>query len=86
MHEPSSATSISEGPPSLTIVEEVAALDGTDPLSLPPLYDAVDPDALDSLFRSSSGDNPRAAGAMQFTYCGYDVRVEADGTIVIIEP
>ncbi|ELZ15285.1 hypothetical protein C477_18905 [Haloterrigena salina JCM 13891] len=83
MHEPSSVTSVSEGQPSLTIVERVAALDGTDPLSLPPLYDAIDPDALDSLFQSSSADGPQTTGAVQFTYYGYDVRVDADGEIAI---
>ncbi|WP_126662714.1 HalOD1 output domain-containing protein [Haloterrigena salifodinae] len=83
MHEPSSVTSVSEGQPSLAIIERVAALDGTDPLSLPPLYDAVDPDALDSLFQSSSTDGPQTTGAVQFTYYGYDVRVDADGDIVV---
>ncbi|NUC73389.1 hypothetical protein HTZ84_13880 [Haloterrigena sp. SYSU A558-1] len=83
MSKPSHSAELSSETPSLAIVERVAALDGTDPLSLPPLYDAVDPEALDSLFQSSSTDGPRTTGSVQFTYYGYDVRVDADGEIAV---
>ena len=44
-------------PPSERIVEAVAAASGTSPLDFEPtLYDAVDPEALDSLVRSGSDE------------------------------
>jgi hypothetical protein len=47
---------------------------------LSPLYGAVDPDALDSLFRSadSAGRSPRR---VSFRYCECDVVVWGDGRI-----
>lgn len=67
--------------PSMTIVERIAEREGEDPVHLPPLYDTVDPEALDTLCR------PSVAGASQisFTYCGYDVRAHGDGEIEITE-
>lgn len=43
-----------------------------------PLYDAVNPDALDALCSSFSGD-----GAVSFAYNGYDVTVTDEETIVL---
>ncbi|WP_049941582.1 HalOD1 output domain-containing protein [Haloterrigena turkmenica] len=77
--EPSSET------PSLEIIERVASLEETDPLALPPLYDTIDPDALDSLVQSSAADGARTESTIRFTYCGYDVRVGADGGVVVSE-
>lgn len=38
------------------VVRAVAATTGRDPESLPPLADSVDPDAIDALFHSRSGN------------------------------
>ena len=46
---------------------------------LAPLYEAVDPDALDSLLRSSGIDR------VEFTHCGCLVSIYADGR-VDVEP
>lgn len=86
MHDPNGSTAISGETPSLTIVEQVAALEGTDPIALPPLNDAIDPDALDSLVQSSAPDDPRTPAAVHFTYCGYDVHVEGGGSILVSDP
>ena len=40
-----------------------------------PLYDIVDPDALDALFQGRDG------GAVTFDYAGYAVTIRADTTI-----
>lgn len=59
------------------IVDGVAALEGADPIALPPLFDAVDPDALAAIFSpSESGD--RRSGYVGFTYAGHRVRVDFD--------
>ena len=67
----------------LTIVERIATLEGRDPVTLPPLYDTIDPEALDSLVGSSTAGDSRSPTTIRFTYCGYDVRVRGDGEIGI---
>lgn len=61
------------------IVFEVAEREGTDPTQLPPLYEVVDPDALQA-FVESSGDD---ALAVEFLYQGYEVRVTSDGDVEV---
>lgn len=57
--------------PSMAVVELVADVTGTDPLELPPLYNALDPDALDSLCGNSSGFS-----SLEFEYTSRTVTVE----------
>ena len=56
-----------------TIAEEL----GTDPASLPPLCESIDPDILNG-FRDASG---ASAKALSFEYLGYEVVVTDDGVI-----
>lgn len=68
-------------PLSQAVVESVARAEGVDPLDLEvPLYDAVDPDALDALFQQdgTSGD-----GRIQFSYYGYRVTVTGAGHVTL---
>lgn len=67
-------------PVSLRVVDEIADKEGTSPLELEPLYDVVDPDALDALFQSDS-----AEGTFEFTYHGYHVVVREDGRLTVGE-
>lgn len=70
-----------ETPPSETVVETVADLEGSEPLGLePPLYRVIDPDALDALFDPASGDPLRSGTRVAFDYLGYRVVVE-DATV-----
>lgn len=70
---------------SLKVVEEVADREGTDPTELhPPLHTVVDTDALDTLFRSTSGTT-RADGTVEFRYRGYTIRVDGSGKVEIGE-
>ena len=62
----------------LTIVEEVADIEGSRPLDLPPLNDSIDVDSLEQLI----GSLDRFA-TVQFTYCQYRITVTGDGTIFI---
>lgn len=39
-----------DSPPSEAIIETIAEETASDPLELPPLYNAIDPEALDRLF------------------------------------
>jgi hypothetical protein len=66
--------------PSRLVVEKVAGLEGVSPEMLdPPLYEAVDPVALDDLFRNRSrGGTP---DRVSFEYCDYSIEVCADGSV-----
>lgn len=61
--------------PSERVIQAVAVYSNTDPLELPPLGDAVDPDALDACI-GRMGD-----GQIDFRYAGYAVTVHSDGTV-----
>ena len=73
----------SEGASS-AVVSAVAAVAGTSPVEMPPLYSVVDPDALETLVdgpavsRRSSSDTH-----VSFPYNGYDVTVCDDGTVTV---
>jgi hypothetical protein len=53
--------------PSVAVVEAVAREAGVRPVDLPPLYDTIDPDALDQLLPTDD------LGLLRFRYGGYDV-------------
>lgn len=62
------------------IVERVAAERGVEPLELPPLYQAIDPEALEALITSSSeGQELR----LTFSYGGHRVSVTESGSVEV---
>lgn len=65
--------------PSQAIVERIAALEAVDHTELDPLYEVVDPDALDTLV-GTTGQSDTAL-QITFTYHGYDVAVTGDGVV-----
>lgn len=63
---------------SQAVVDAVARREKVEPVDLePPLYEAVDPDALDALFE----DNHTTPGTISFMYKGYRVEVDSAGTV-----
>ncbi len=50
------------------------------------LYDSIDPDALDTLFRPRYDGTPRSAGMLTFFVHDYRVTVHSDGNILIEPP
>lgn len=67
------------------VVELIADLEGVDSGELsPPLYSVIEPDALDALFRSSNSDTEQILGHVHFEYCGYEIRVQSDGEVTIL--
>ncbi|RKD93609.1 HalOD1 output domain-containing protein [Halopiger aswanensis] len=66
-----------------TIVTAVAALVDDDPGALSPLYDAVDPEALDSLVAHARRADDAGTHELRFTYEGFDIGVRTDGRIQI---
>jgi hypothetical protein len=77
--------SVAESPPSQSVVERIAEAENTDPVNLDtPLYDAIDPDALDALF--SPVDEARSLpGQVTFSYYGYTVTVDSSGDVALAE-
>ena len=63
--------------PSFRVVRSVAATTGRECDELRPLYDVIDPDALDALVGGSE-----AAPRIEFRYEGCHVRVDAERVLV----
>ena len=66
--------------PSTAVIEAIAATTGRDPTSMSPLYDYLDPGALDILM-TPQGDGVSNATVVTFTYDGVTVRVNSNGWI-----
>lgn len=73
------AVNVEAVPPSQAIVERVAACEGVDHTELVPLYEAIDPDAVDRLVETSLRND--SALQIEFTYHGYDVTVTGGGVV-----
>ena len=71
-------------PPSQRVVEAVSDARDVDVLDLPPLYDTVDPDALDGLFAGRRGDAGAHSGTLVFEYADSTVVVDAYGTVTVL--
>ncbi|MEY7847598.1 HalOD1 output domain-containing protein [Natrarchaeobius sp. A-rgal3] len=84
MTAPSESIPRSDGDHHVRIVNTVASKEDCDPIDLPPLYDVIDPSALDSLFRSTP-TNRRSQGSLTFRYCGYRVTIDARDEISVEE-
>ncbi|MFA9427025.1 HalOD1 output domain-containing protein [Natronorubrum sp. A-ect3] len=70
----------SENTPVYAVVSAVGDAEGADPVDLPPLYNAVDPEALNDLFMSRANS---AVGTVEFEYAGYIVIVRGEGTVEV---
>ena len=68
---------------STKVVTAVAGAKDVDPIDLPPLYDAIDPDALNQLFRPGVQSVGSAAGQVRFTFAGCDVVVDSDNQVTV---
>lgn len=66
--------------PTEAVVREVASLEGVDPVELDPLFDVLDPEALDTLVQED-GDRSRHPLRIEFLYHGYGVVVTSAGTV-----
>lgn len=67
------------------VVEAVAEAEGVDPVALrTPLYEAIDPDALDAVFEPADESAP-LDGRVSFEYYGYTVAVGSDGAVTLAD-
>lgn len=65
------------------VVAAVAAVAGERPEALPPLYDTVDTEALDTLFERASEDTTDRIGVVTFPYAGRVISVRANPAISV---
>ena len=79
-HDPDVAGSLST-----TVVTAVAKAASVEPMTLPPLYESIDPDALDKLLGGGLGRSRGYNGYVTFGYAEHSVTVHADGEIVVHE-
>ncbi|QLD90356.1 hypothetical protein HWV07_15455 [Natronomonas salina] len=61
------------------VVHRVAETQGRDPLELPVIDDAINPDALEKVI------NEMTAGEVSFAYAGQEVTITSDGEITLEE-
>lgn len=72
--------------PTVAVVEAMAAVQGTDPTDLRPIYDAIDPQGLDRICTESVPPEREGHRVVEFTYDGHRVTVESVGVIEIRPP
>ncbi|USZ71652.1 HalOD1 output domain-containing protein [Natronosalvus halobius] len=73
----------SEESPSEEVVEAVAAATGSTPESIPPLYEVVDPEALDQLFAPTGHGVSLRTGVIEFRFHGCDVTIATSGRTTV---
>lgn len=74
----------SETPPTTTVIEAIAEHEGLDPLDLEqPLYEVVDPDALDSMIGDGEAGHGLSDITVQFSYNGCTVHASSDGSVEV---
>jgi len=69
--------------PTQKVIQRIAEAEDVSPEELsPPLFEVIDPDALDQLFGNTMTAG-RMEGQVIFTYNGYEVTVSGDGHVAI---
>ncbi|MFD1515354.1 HalOD1 output domain-containing protein [Halomarina rubra] len=51
----------------------------------PPVYNVVDPDALNTLFEPRADGTPRVDGAVTFSYRDHEFAIDSDGEVRVEE-
>lgn len=69
--------------PSTGVIETIAVAADREPMAIDPLYETLDPDALDRLIRSSETQSNDEGTTVQFVFAGYDVTVQSNGTVAV---
>lgn len=72
--------------PTEAVVRAVSSVVGSPETELDPIYETIDPDALDALFDGGwCATSHDGGGYVVFDYEGHRVCVERDGTVVVHE-
>lgn len=65
------------------VISAVANAKGVDPIDLVPLYEVVDPDALDALFEEGGFGRPGSPDRVEFVYSDCEVVIGGDGSVTV---
>jgi hypothetical protein len=68
--------------PSRTIIHRISEVTDQNISQLPPLYETIDPDALDNLLNSIEGNDTFVS--IEFTYAGEQISIDTDGLLVTV--
>lgn len=79
----SASANPADGQASTKVITAVADAKNVDPIDLPPLYSAIDPDALDQLFQSEFPNTASGTTKVQFTFAGCDVVVDSENQVTV---
>lgn len=55
----------------------------SDICELPPVYEIIDPDALEAFLRCSEDFDTRPKRSVEFSYCGYRIMVDSTGEVIL---
>ena len=69
--------------PSTAVVETVAVAINREPTATEPLYESVDPDALDALMQSDSVQTAAESVTISFVFADQEVTVHSTGEVVV---
>ena len=69
----------------MAVVRAVSAVEGRDPLALPPLGNVLDTDAIDTLFGSRYDGSTRSGGRLSFVYSNCHITVD-NGEYLTLSP
>jgi hypothetical protein len=69
---------------STAVIRTVAAVTNQDPLEMKPLYDVIDPDALNNLFAPSRLASCEHDLVVEFSYNGCSVRLSGDCSLRVL--
>lgn len=76
-----------EGTPAGSVTDAIATVTGTPPLGLQPLYESIDPDALDRILEAGSASpSGRSTLTVSFRHAGCAVTITADGQLTVRHP
>lgn len=70
--------------PSAAVTESVAVAENCPPTEVDPLYDHVDPDALDAMMQSKGAVGSGNITTVVFRFGEYEITVHSDGEIVVV--
>lgn len=66
------------------VVTAVADAKGVSTVEVsPPLYNVIDPDALETVVASMTSRHDGSTGCVEFSYSGYEVTVTGDGDVSV---
>ena len=69
--------------PAIAVIEAVAERTGRDISALDPLYERIDPDALDELFARRPDGVPPEDVELSWRYEGHEVTIRSDGMLSV---